>query len=359
MACVFDYLNWRGDLTLSQAPFNDVDNLILSALSYVKLCGIVPGQGSGRAITVAQAAKRYFAAEGAAAKAGSRGFRGSGILLLDALAKSPRFSALLLSDCVDSLDPEGEKQFSAVTVSLGGKSAFVAFRGTDSTLVGWKEDFNMSFLPQVPSQRSAAEYLAAAGERFTALRVGGHSKGGNLAVYAAAHCGEEVQKKLRAVYNNDGPGFSDGLLSSPGYLAVRDRVHTFVPQSSVVGMLMDHEESYEVVRSKGLGILQHDLYSWEVMGPDFCLAETVTDGSRYISAKTKHWLAAMDNKQREQTVDALFDVLSATNAKTIDELSADWLGSAGAALSQLKSMEPGSRRMLFELLGLLVGVVRG
>lgn len=359
MACVFDYLNWRGDLTLSQAPFNNVDNLILCALSYVKLCGIVPGQGSGRAITIAQAAKRYFAAEGAAAKSGSRSFRGNNLLLLDTLAKCPRFSSLLLSDCVDILDPEDEKQFSAVTISLGVRSAFVAFRGTDSTLVGWKEDFNMSFLPQVPSQRSAAEYLTAAGARFTSLRAGGHSKGGNLAVYAAAHCGEEVQKKLRAVYNNDGPGFSGDMLSSPEYLAVRDRVRTFVPQSSVVGMLMDHEESYQVVHSKGLGILQHDLYSWEVMGGDFCLVDTVTDGSLFISAKVKSWLAAMDSAQREQMVDALFDVLSATNAKTTDELSTDWLGSAGAALSELKSMEPGSRRMLFELLKLLVGVVRG
>lgn len=358
MACIFDYLNWRGDLTLNQAPFNNVDNLILCALSYVKLCGIVPGLGSGRAVTLAQAVKKYFATE-EKDKVGSRGFRGNNILLLDALAKYPRYSALLLSDCVDILDPEDEKQFSALTISLGVKSAFIAFRGTDSTLVGWKEDFNMSFLPQVPSQRSAAEYLTAVSERFTSLRVGGHSKGGNLAVFAAAHCGEEVQKKLRAVYNNDGPGFSGGVLTSPEYLAVRDRVHTFVPQSSVVGMLMDHEESYQVVHSTGLGLFQHDPYSWEVMGGDFCLLDTVTDGSRFVSAAVKGWLGGMDISQREQTVDALFDVLCATNAKTTAELSTDWLRNAGAALSEIKNMEPGSRRMLFELLKLLVGVVRG
>lgn len=359
MTNLFDYLTWRGDLTLNQAPFNDVDNLILCALSYIKLCGIVPPLGEKSPITVAQAARRFFAAEKIIPPtSGTKDFCENNFRLLDALSKCPRFSSLLLSDCVDVLDAATQKQFSAITISLGGHSAFVAFRGTDSTLVGWKEDFNMSFLPQVPSQRSAVEYLEVQAKRFTSLRVGGHSKGGNLAVYSAAFCSEGAQKRLQAVYNNDGPGFNHDVMALPEYLRLRERVHTFLPQSSVVGMLMEHEESYAVVHSTGLGILQHDPYSWEVVGPAFSLLDTVTDGSRFVSDTLKTWMASMDERQREKMIDVVFDVLGATNAKTTAELSADWLKSAGTVLTQLKDMESENRKMLFEMFRLLMGSVR-
>lgn len=359
MTNLFDYLLWRGDLTLNQAPFNDVDNLILCALSYVKLCGIVPPPGESAPITVAQAARRFFAAEKIALPGpDTKVFCENNFRLLDALSKSPRFSSLLLSDCVDVLDAATQKQFSAITISLGGHGAFVAFRGTDSTLVGWKEDFNMSFLPQVPSQRSAVEYLEAQAKRFTSLRVGGHSKGGNLAVYSAVFCSEAAQKRLMAVYNNDGPGFNRDVMALPEYLRLRSRVRTFLPQSSVVGMLMEHEESYAVVHSSGMGILQHDPYSWEVLGSAFSLLDTVTDGSRFVSDTLKTWMSSMDEEQREKMIDVVFDVLGATNAKTTAELGADWLGSAGTVLTELKDMDGENRKMLFEMFRLLMGSAR-
>lgn len=359
MTNLFDYLLWRGDLTLNQAPFNDVDNLVLCALSYIKLCGIVPPPGEKSPITVAQAARRFFAAEKITLPGpGTKDFCENNFRLLDALSSCPRFSSLLLSDCVDVLDAATQKQFSAITISLGGHSAFVAFRGTDSTLVGWKEDFNMSFLPQVPSQRSAAEYLEAQARRFTSLRVGGHSKGGNLAVYSATFCSEAARKRLLAVYNNDGPGFNHDVMGMPEYLSLRERVHTFLPQSSVVGMLMEHEESYAVVHSTGLGILQHNPYSWEVLGPAFFLLDTVTDGSRFVSDTLKTWMASMDEGQREKMIDVVFEVLGATNAKTTAELSADWLKSAGTVLAQLKDMDSENRKMLFEMFRLLMGSAR-
>lgn len=344
---------------MNQAPFCDVDNLILSALSYLKLEGIVPPAGGGEPVTVARAAALFFGRTGQAGpKAAAKEFAENNLRLLDALARSVRFSSLLLSDYVDVLNPADEEQFSALTISLGGKSGFVAFRGTDSTLVGWKEDFNMSFLPQVPAQRSATEYLAERGERFSSLRVGGHSKGGNLAVYAATHCPPEVQKRLVAVYNNDGPGFNHDVTALPEHLAIRERVRTFVPQSSVVGMLMDHEESYAVVHSTGVGILQHDPYSWEVLGPGFSLLDTVTDGSRFVSDTLKTWMTAMDQEQREKMIDVLFDVLGATNAKTTAQLSADWVKSAGTVLTELKDMDAENRRMLLEMFRALMGAAR-
>lgn len=134
-----------------------------------------------------------------------------------------------------------EKQFSAITILLEDETAFLAFRGTDSSLVGWKEDFNMSFMDAVPAQREAEAYLGMIAVCFDReLRLGGHSKGGNLAVYAAAMCPYEVQSRILAVYNHDGPGFQANMLRREGYQRVLSRVHTFLPQSSVVGMLPEH-----------------------------------------------------------------------------------------------------------------------
>ena len=150
-------------------------------------------------------------------------------------------------------------------------SAYVAFRGTDDTIVGWKEDFNMAFTPEIPAQRYAADYLqqAAAALAFRPLLVGGHSKGGNLAVYAAVFCGEAIQKQIRAVYNNDGPGFYASLLELPEHRRIAGKITTLLPESSVVGMLLEHEEAYQVVRSTQIRLMQHDGFSWQVLGRRF------------------------------------------------------------------------------------------
>ncbi len=359
MPNLFDYLSWRGDLPLSAAPFNDVDSLILCALCYVRLDGLVPAPGEPGNVTVARAAERLFAARTEPLPdAGTRDFDQHNLLLLDALSRTPRFMDLPLSGYVSRHDTAAEEQFAALAVDLGGGEGYLAFRGTDSSLVGWKEDFSMAFLPFIPSQRSAAEYLAQVGKGFRRLRLGGHSKGGNLAVYAATRCGRAMQRRLLAVYNNDGPGFHTDVLSCPEYLSVRNRVHTFVPQSSVVGMLLDHEESYTVVHSTQTGLLQHDPYSWQVLGPGFVCLDTVTGGSKFFSLTMKRWVAAMEPTVRETFVDALFDVLGATNAGTLEELSERWWESAGAVLAALKDLDDETRRALTETFGLLVDAAR-
>ena len=359
MPNLFDYLSWRGDLPLSAAPFNAVDSLILCALSYVPLDGLVPAPGEAGTVTVARAAEGFFAARtDPLPAANTKDFDEHNLLLLSALSRAPRFMDLPLSGYVSRHDAAAQEQFAALTVDLGGGEGYLAFRGTDSSLVGWKEDFNMAFLPFIPSQRSAAEYLAQAGRGFHRLRLGGHSKGGNLAVYAATRCGKAVQRKLLAVYNNDGPGFNTDVLSCPEYLAVRERVHTFVPQSSVVGMLLDHEESYTVVRSTQTGLLQHDPYSWQVQGPGFVCLDTVTGGSKFFSLTLKRWVAAMEPAAREAFVDALFGILGAANAGTLEELSERWWESAGAVLAALKGLDDETRRALTETFGLLVDAAR-
>lgn len=354
MGGMFDYLDWRGDLTLAQVPFNPVDNLILSTLSYAPLDGLAEPGGTA----LWAAAERWERAGGWPEERES-GFRPNVLRLLRACARSPRFADMVLSGWISFLDREAEEQFAALTIDTGDGARFLSFRGTDSTLVGWKEDFNMSYQTPVPAQRSAAEYLAdALKAKGGPLRLGGHSKGGNLAVYAAAHCPAREAGRLLAVYNNDGPGFCAGALDEAGYEGIRRRVHTYVPQSSVVGMLLDHEEDYTVVHSAQLGLFQHDPFSWQVLGPDFVAVEEVTGASRFVSRTLKEWVASMSPARREQFVDALFEVVGASGAQTTGELTEGGLRAATASLRRLRELDGQTRMMLLHTLVELVRAAR-
>jgi len=356
MGGLFDYLDWRGELSLAQSPFNPVDNLLLSTLSYAPLDHLVDQEGTA----LWAAAERWEAAGGVWPPRPERGrgeFREEVLRLFGALARAPRFSGLMLRDWASHLDAGTEEQFAALTIDTGDGARFVSYRGTDSTLVGWKEDFNMSYQTPVPAQRSAAEYLSDALRRWGGpLRLGGHSKGGNLAVYAAAAC--RTPDRLLAVYNNDGPGFCAGAVDEAGYEAVRGRIHTFVPQSSVVGMLLDHEEDYTVVRSDQSGLFQHSPFSWKILGPDFVEVERVTDASRFVSRTLKEWVASLTPERREQFVDLLFEVLGASGAQTTAELSEGGLQAAAAGLRRLRALDGADRLMLFQALARLAEAAR-
>ena len=314
MADVFDYLAWRGELTLAQSPFNCVDALILSVLAYMSFGDAAPG---GEAVELGTTAQALLArGEG---EPGAR--NGTDRRLLEALAGSARFCGMRLLACEECVDPRREMQFGAFTALTGDGAVFVAYRGTDNTLVGWKEDLNMSFAPVVAGQRRAVQYLErAAGMAPGPLRLGGHSKGGNLAVYAGAFCAPETQARIEAVFNNDGPGFAPEVLEAGGYRNILPRVQAFVPQTSIVGMLMGHGDDYTVVRSDQVGIMQHDPYTWQVLGPDFVRLEQVTAGSRLVDRALKDWLAGLTREERERFVDAVFGVLEATGAVTVRQL---------------------------------------
>lgn len=316
MANMFDYLTWRGDLTLSQSPFQDVDSLVLSTLAYVFFDGIL-SERMEETVTIAQAAELYFARPREVWKSRVE----EDWELLKHLAESERFSKMELCGYVNKLDIAAEKQFSALTILTGDDMAFVAYRGTDSSSVGWKEDFNMSFMDMVPSQQEAGIYLCRVAEHFSGkLRVGGHSKGGNLAVFAAAMCPAEVQARIVAVYNHDGPGFREGMLQREGYRAMLPRMQTFVPQSSVIGMLLEHEEEYVVIRSNQKGLMQHDPYSWEIIGKDFVRLEALSEKSRLLDRTVKTWLNDLPEKQREKFVETVYEYISILPVDTFGEI---------------------------------------
>lgn len=312
MATIFDYLDWRGDLLFTQDGPNAVDALIFSGLAYIPFVGKT-AEVPDEPVTLREAAEAFLALEDCEERVRLK----NDLPLLQMAALSQRFGSAKITMYRDLLIPEQETQFAAVTFLLDDGTAFLAFRGTDDTLVGWKEDFNMSFQQTVPAQRLALQYTRdVALEYNLPLRLGGHSKGGNVAVFAAARSSPMIQSRILEVYNHDGPGFTDYLMGDPGYIAMVPRIRTYIPQSSVIGMLLEHEEPYTVIKSRQVGLLQHDFYSWEVLGRDFVRMEEVTEGSQRLDMAIKTWFSQMNNQERSQLVDVMFTLLGTGGVET-------------------------------------------
>ncbi|QQK08126.1 Mbeg1-like protein [Miniphocaeibacter halophilus] len=353
MNTIFQYLDWRGDLNINIAKFNNIDALILARFSYLPFDNIVPRE-IDKPITIKEAYKLFRK---------DKDLKDKLILendypLFKELAKNERFRNMKLYTYVNDVDEKSEKQFSAITIDTLDNNIFVSFRGTDSTLTGWKEDFNMSFMDVVPAQIESKNYLEKISGNFNLpIRVAGHSKGGNLAIYSSSFTSKKVQDKIKKVYNFDGPGLNPILIKEKGYRNVLDKIHTFLPQSSIVGILLEHEEDYSVIHSYEDGLTQHDIYTWEVMRSDFVYLNKVSSDSVFIDSTIRNWLANVDEEKRSQFFDAIFEIFEIfeiNNKTSIDVLNTSWLKAAKIVFSSYKYLDDESKKMISEIFSLLI-----
>ncbi|MBR2407905.1 MAG: DUF2974 domain-containing protein [Lachnospiraceae bacterium] len=354
MASLVEYLNWRGDITFAQDSLNAVDALLLSQLTYLDLAGIV-GVGEDTC-TLEQAAERFWElhTEEELKQCVAFAMRTAGELL-NAMAKTKRFSGLTLRNYEHRLDRKAEEQFSALEIVLGEQESFISFGGTDDTLVGWKEDFNLCFLFPIPSQTHATEYLERFfSDRKTKIYIGGHSKGGNLAVYSAVNSGKEIREKIERVYNFDGPGFTKDFIESDDYLAMRGVVETWVPESSFVGMLLEHGEDYQVVSSSQNGFLQHDATSWEVQGTEFIKLREVNQGSIQMAEGIKEWVDGLSPEELENFFAHVYQVLTVTDAKTLAELNRERFKSVRSMIHSFHGLDKKTKEIMFALVKIMI-----
>ena len=353
MANVCDYVKWRGDISLEQSKFNEIDNLILSRFSYFPFDNIIK---ENEIVTIKELSERFKKQDVSKLPILWK----DDVDLFPLMGESKRYGEMNATKYVNKIDVEQEKQFSAITILMPDNTIFVSYRGTDNTIVGWKEDLNMSFKSHIASQISAKKYLEMIAVEYPdkKIRIGGHSKGGNIAVYAATFVSNEIKDRIINVYNNDGPGFCDDVIETPEYQEMIKKVHTYIPQSSVIGRLMNHREKYTVIESVQKGIMQHDLYSWEVLGKAFVTLEEVTNESEFVDKTIKEWLENVEPAKREQVIDVVFDILNTTDAQTMKELKNNWFSSAKTMMASYKNIDKDTKDMIWQTLNELFKVAK-
>ncbi len=349
MANIHEYLTWRGDVPFSVSPFNEVDGLVLSELAYADFHGVVAE--ANERTTIEQARRLFWEKHTREEIMAQDSYTKTAPFLLDGMAGKARFGGTVMAHYYDVIDTDVDVQLAALTFYLPDGTAFVAFRGTDDTVVGWKEDFNLSYMPETEGQRRAAKYL---NDHFSSqsipLRVGGHSKGGNLAMYAAVCASPEVRSRIIAVYNNDGPGFLKAFTETEAYRDMLPRIICTVPEKAVIGTLLDSEAYQHVVRSTASGIFQHDGFSWQVLGNHFVEADGRSGGSLALESTLHQWLADQSEKRRQTFVNTLFSLLESTGRSTIGEIKGDLLASAASMWKMLESIPKEQRETISNMI---------
>lgn len=353
MGNIMDYISWRGDLSFEQSQFNEVDNLILACFSYVNLDGI-SAVTKQKGIGLKKLTKEFMKLHTMKELEADKSFIRLAPFMMMEMAKSVRFGKCVVRNYVNDIVTEAEQQFAAMEIVLEDGTSYVSFRGTDDTIIGWKEDFNLS-TGVVPAQKRAIEYLQKISEHTDGmLRVGGHSKGGNLAIYGSVMC-KSAHEKILEIYSNDGPGFSREFQELPETKEMMPKIIRIIPEYSIIGTILEHEKEPVIVASSSKGLLQHDAFSWEVQGPALVRRDSLNKTAlRFIEILHK-WIDGMDMEQKRLLIEDLFATLQASGYENLSEVQSGGLKSLAAMVKRVEKFAPESRGMMQELLTAICG----
>lgn len=327
MASMIDYVKWRGDVSFSESPLNAIDALIFSELSYVHFDDLVPSSVIAKGVPLSTLSKKFFSLHYDRNKIGAILPTAEIHSLFKLASESRRFSAVCVKGFINEVDAKTEKQFCAMCFDVGKNTTVVTFRGTDDTLIGWKEDLNMSFFTPVPSQKHAVEYLNSVIRRNERENyfVCGHSKGGNLASYASIKCAPEFQSKIKASFSFDGPGFKKSFVSASKKCPILSRIYKFSPENTIIGAVFHPVESCYYVESNAKGLYQHDAFSWEVLGKGFVLVDSPSKSSLDFHNTLENLVRNMTDAEKIEFVDALYRFLTVNDATTLTDIASDKL----------------------------------
>ena len=352
MSDVHDYIYWRGDLSFEQDPLNEIDALIFSEFSYIDFNKIAPKHLQKGTLTIKEAAKLWEDAD-------PLDFMPTGYLhhqkayeILSLAADSTRFKDITIASCLKEVSVEDESQFGVTTFHRDSKPFFIAFEGTDLRSLAWKEDLQMTYLTAIPSQNKALNFLNYYFKTYPhPVSMGGHSKGSNLAIYAATFIEEKYQPLIRNIYSFDGPGFPKNMLSSKKYQRITNRIHSFIPQDSIIGLLLHKLEEQSVVYSKATELGQHDLYSWEIKGAQF-IPSQLSHEAIEINLTLNELLDELSLEERKLFTDTLFTIIGDRKDDFITGDRKYLLKKVPEMIKEFTALDAKSKKILFKVVRL-------
>lgn len=358
MADLFDYLDWRGDITFEQVPFGKIDALLLAHLSYSIFDGLISESFSEKK-SLSQLSEDFVKSPDYEERI-NIGFliNKRTAELMTKCAATERFKDVTVCGYKNIYSEEKMEQFAAIVFSVCGTNV-IAFRGTDDTITGWREDFNIAYLSQIPAQKDALDYFELAAKELSGdFIISGHSKGGNLAVNTAVNCGRKNQSRVKKVYNFDGPGFLSDFFEKAEYKKIEDKIHSVYPELSVVGMIFEHPKNFEITKSNGFAIMQHDALTWQIIGGQFDNADDFTEESKIFNKAFNQWVEKLSVEQRKKFVNALFDIIEASGAKTNTELEKNALAASAKMIAAYSAMDKQTKTEVRNILSVLKAAVQ-
>ncbi|OJF76112.1 MAG: hypothetical protein BKP49_08145 [Treponema sp. CETP13] len=361
MSSIMDYVLWRGDLTFKEYPFNEIDGLILSQLAYSKIDALIPDDFDTET-TLREVAYEYGIMnprENAPEKEYSVINPLTENLLLET-GQSKRYGTIKIRCFISIFNSAKQEQFAAYSARLDDKTLCIVYRGTDETLTGWKEDLNLSYKNPIPAQQDALDYLEQAARNIHGkICIMGHSKGGNLAMYASSFCSPKTSKRIKSVYSYDGPGFISEITNTPSYIKNLKRIKSFIPQSSLVGVLLNHPNDYTIIQSSEKnGIMQHDPFSWQLNGPTFITLDSRTEESIFIEKTVKQWLENITNEELLSFLESLYAILDTLSTDSLSEVGEQWIKHSTEIIVALRKIDSSNRAAIWKIIQLFFQVAR-
>lgn len=351
MASIIDYVLLHANKSFKELPFNKVDALIFAQLSYLKYDGIVANSGAEpHGVYLHEISENEnFANIFPLPRTVENNMK-----LFNAAAYSKRYGKVRAQFYEDITEKDSDTQFAAITFVLPGGLNVISYRGTDATIIGWKENCNMLYRFPVSSQDIAVAYLDKVIPKTRGkIILVGHSKGGNLAIYSGVCCKDENKKRIKSIMAFDNPGFTEEFVSDPQYISILPKISKYVPEESMIGMLLTDKSTNQIVKSNGVGFYQHDPFLWQIDGVTFVPGEKVLMKAKIIDTTFNDWVFGFEPEQREQFLEAIFNLVektNETNAPTFRKWRESVLSNIPMALDAVKGISPEDKALMLKVM---------
>lgn len=356
MKNMLDYIKEFGHVLFEERAFSEIDALVLTELEYLPLEKVVPSDENGENFVTVKEIAEYM-------KEHKKQLFDENPMMMtperhevsQIIADAPRFQSMKFFGVVSEWDKDTTKQFAAVTVEVEPGVRLVIFRGTDDTLIGWKEDFLMTYSPLVAAQTDAKEYLAKQASLWDGdLMVSGHSKGGNLALYAAATQVEDVQLRIVDIFCFDSPGLSRSVLETKGYQNIVPLAMRYIPQDALVGLMLESEVPYVIVKSDAVGAMQHSAMTWGIEDGQFIKVDKLTKNSLLNDQTFKKWTESVSDEELELFWNVFFELLFTVGIETVNDVYGQFMHYVQEFLKAAGEMDEEKRELLTRVALLLV-----
>lgn len=350
MPTIFDYLKANQYDSFYDKEFTVLDALALTELAYLPFEDLVPAEISVQNYISLQHLAEQFE-EKFQGKFPPLGMVNAHRLkLLSYLSSFKRYKHIRALGFANDVSLDSQKQFAAITYQIKPKEYLMVFRGTDDSIIGWKEDFHLTYMKEIPAQLAARDYLKEVLDKLDGkVWLAGHSKGGNLATYAACHVETSIQDRIQKIYSFDAPGLHSSIRNSDNFKAIEGKILSIIPENSIVGMMLETPETDLVVKSKTFGLLQHLMVSWEIEGDQFKVVPKVTEDSIQVDQTLKTWTANLSEEELRDFFDLFFGLFIEADIHRFGDITVDTPGKIQKLIENRRNLTPEKATMMDRL----------